>query len=43
MKYWYGNIGGMVQTGETEVLVEEPVSVPFCPPQIAHGMPWGQT
>ena len=43
MKYWYGSIGGMVWTGETEVLGEEPVSVPFYPPKFAHGLPWDQT
>jgi len=43
MKYWYESMGGMVQTGETEVLGEEPVSVAFYPPQITHGLPWDQT
>jgi hypothetical protein len=43
MKYWCESIGGMVWTGETEVLGEEPVSVPFYPPQITHGLPWDQT
>ena len=43
MKCWYKSIGGMVKTGETEILEEESVSVPFYPPQIAHGLPWDQT
>jgi len=43
MKYWYESIGGMVRAGETEVLGEELVPVPFYQPQIAHGLPWHQT
>jgi len=43
MKCWYESIGGMVWTGKTEVLGEEPVSVSFYPPQIAHGLSWDET
>jgi hypothetical protein len=28
----------MKLTGETEVLGEKPVPLPFCPPQIPHGL-----
>jgi hypothetical protein len=28
----------MKLTGETEVLGEKPVPMPFCPPQITHGL-----
>jgi len=35
--------GGMILTGESEVLEENPVSVSMCPPQILHGLAWGRT
>jgi hypothetical protein len=34
---------GMVLTGETEELGEEPVPVPLCPPQIPHGLTRART
>jgi hypothetical protein len=30
--------GGMILTGKTEELGENPVPVPLCPPQIPHGL-----
>jgi hypothetical protein len=34
------SVGGIILTGETEVLGEKPVPGPFCVPQISHGMIW---
>ena len=33
----------MVLVGETEVVREEPVTVPLCPPQMSHGLVWDRT
>jgi hypothetical protein len=33
----------MILIGENEVLEEKPVLVSICPPQIPHGLAWGQT
>jgi hypothetical protein len=35
--------GGIISTGETEELRENPVPVPLCPPQILHGLTQVQT
>jgi hypothetical protein len=35
---WVWSIGGMILTGESEVLGEKPVLVPLCPPQILQGL-----
>jgi len=37
-----GNFTGR-KTGETEVVVEEPVPLPLCPPQISPVLAWDQT
>jgi hypothetical protein len=37
------SIGGMILTGETEVLGEKPITVPLCPPQISYGLTWDRT
>jgi hypothetical protein len=34
---------GMILTGEIEELVQKPVPVPLCPPQIPHGLTRVQT
>ena len=34
MNEWVWSIGGMILTGETEVLGEKRIKGPFCPPQI---------
>jgi len=33
----------MIVTGETEVLRENPVTVPLCPPQMSRGLAWDRT
>jgi len=35
-------MGGMILTGETELLGKKTLPVPFCP-QISHGLTWDQT
>jgi hypothetical protein len=37
------NDGGMILAGGTEVLGENPVPVPLCPPEIPHGLTWART
>jgi hypothetical protein len=37
---WVERSGGMLPTGETEVLWEKPVSVSLCPLQIPYGLAW---
>jgi hypothetical protein len=33
----------IVSTGKIEVLIETPLPLPFCPPQIPHGLTWDRT
>jgi len=34
------SIGGMILTGETEVLRKKPDTVPLCPIQVVHVLVW---
>jgi len=40
---WIRSIGGIIPTGEIEVLGEKPVSVPLCRPQISLGLACDRT
>jgi hypothetical protein len=40
---WVWYYGGIILTGENPELGEKPVPVPFCPPQIPHGLIWSWT
>jgi hypothetical protein len=39
----YGAMGGMMLTGKTEELGENPVPVQLCPPQIPEVLTWART